>query len=102
MHKKSFNVDVDDELSDLFSKQCEERGYTKYRAVEGSLRAWVVLSPDLQVLLMNSQITDVAQLIKDKLLDAELLEKMESLSPGERHQLFSLAKQGAKIISRKK
>jgi len=49
MHKKSFNVDVDEELSDGFSAQVDKRGYTKYRAIEGALRAFMSLPPEEQV-----------------------------------------------------
>jgi len=49
MHNKSFNVDVNENLSDEFSNQISERGYTKYRAIEGALRAFMALSPAEQV-----------------------------------------------------
>jgi len=53
MHNKSFNVDVNENLSDEFSNQISERGYTKYRAIEGALRAFMALSPAEQVQWMS-------------------------------------------------
>jgi hypothetical protein len=102
MHKKPFTVDCDEQLSELFSKQVEERGFTKYRAVEGALRAFIALPKELQVELMNNQISDVSQLIKEKLLDADLLEKMRKLTPEQRNQVVFLAKKAAKIVSPKR
>ena len=102
MHKKSFNVDIDDKLSDRFSAQVEERGYTKYRAIEGALRAFIAMPAELQVQLMGNQISDVLQLMKEKLLDADLIQRLEKLTPDQRDQLVLLAKKGAKIASQKK
>jgi len=56
MHKKSFNVDVDEKLSDEFSAQVEQRGYTKYRAIEGALRGFMVLSAENQVRLISGNL----------------------------------------------
>jgi len=53
MHKKSFSVDVDDGVSDAFSSQVADRGYTKYRAVEGALRAFIAMPPEAQVAFMS-------------------------------------------------
>jgi hypothetical protein len=54
MHKKSFNIDVNENLSDEFSAQVTKRGYTKYRAIEGALRAFMALSPAEQVKWMSA------------------------------------------------
>ncbi|KKN73481.1 hypothetical protein LCGC14_0400560 [marine sediment metagenome] len=102
MHKKPFTVDVDEQLSDAFSAQADERGYTKYRAIEGALRAFIALPAGLQVDLMGNQISDVLTIIKTKLLDADLIDRLESLTPSQRTKLVALAKESAKIISRKK
>ena len=47
-NRKAFTVETDIELSEKFSSQVLERGYTKYRAIEGALRLWITLSPTEQ------------------------------------------------------
>lgn len=101
MHKKPFTVDVDDDVSEAFSDQIEVRGYIKYRAIEGALRAFMALPPELQVQLMNNNVSDVSHLIKEKLLDADLVSRLGKLTSEQRNQLVALAKEGAKVLSRK-
>ncbi len=55
MHKNAFTVDVNEELSNSFSSQVEERAYTKYRAIEGALRLFMALDPGRQVALMSPE-----------------------------------------------
>jgi hypothetical protein len=43
--KKAFTVNIDENISKQFSLWVIERGYTKYRAIEGALRAFMSLSP---------------------------------------------------------
>lgn len=53
--RKAFTVEADEELSKKFSEQVIERGYTKYRAIEGSLRLWLTLTPHEQVELIEDK-----------------------------------------------
>lgn len=48
MKRKAFTVEADEELSSRFSDQVIERGYTKYRAIEGAVRLWLTLTPTEQ------------------------------------------------------
>lgn len=102
MHKKPFTVDINEKVSDAFSAQVEQRGFTKYRAIEGALRAFMVLPADLQVELIGNEIPDVLCLIREKLLDADLISRLGKLAPEQRSQLVALAKEGAKILSQGK
>ena len=45
MHKKTFTVDVDDEVSEAFSAQVEKRGYTKYRSFAAALKPLTPMPP---------------------------------------------------------
>jgi len=42
-NRKAFTVDTNISLSELFTKQALERGFTKYRAIEGAIRCWLAL-----------------------------------------------------------
>ena len=102
MHKKSFNVDVSDAVSDEFSAQVDERGYTKYRAVEGALRVFMALPADIQVKLMSNGIEDIVNLLTEALLDAEIMRFLGSLPPQQRQTLLQDVKQARVKVSRKK
>lgn len=54
--QKNFNVNIDAQLSDGFSAQVEQRGYTKYRAIEGALRGFMALSAEDQVRLISGNL----------------------------------------------
>lgn len=54
--QKNFNVNIDETLSDAFSAQVEQRGYTKYRAIEGALRGFMALSAENQVRLISGNL----------------------------------------------
>ena len=104
MHKKSFSVDVDEELSDAFTGQVDVRGYTKYRAIEGALRVFMALPPELQVELMGNfkDLTKVSELISNFYRDSDVKEFLNSLKPEDRNKVLSIAKQAYKSTSRKK
>jgi len=72
--QKNFNVYVDEQVATAFSEQVDDRGYTKYRAVEGALRAFMGLSPEVQVDLMSNADSKVTQLLEKSyhLSDAEI------------------------------
>lgn len=99
MHRKAFNVDIDDTLSDDFARQTLSRGYTKYRAIEGALRAFLALPPDIQVALMETESSDIVQLLKEKLLDSDLEERLVGLSLVQKQKIAGFAKEVAKIVS---
>ena len=101
MHKKSFNVDVDDVLSEAFSAHVDKSGYTKYRAVEGALRAFMAIPPEAQVALMSNSDNPKDILIKT-FDDISLEEGLKELTPTQRVQILALAKEAAKTLSRKK
>lgn len=63
LNKKSFSVDINEKLSEAFSSQVAERGYTKYRAIEGALRAFMSLPAEEQVRLMTLNL-NVSQIEK--------------------------------------
>jgi len=52
--QKNFNVYVDEIVADDFSDYIDKSGYTKYRAVEAALRAFMSIPPEAQVALMSN------------------------------------------------
>ena len=99
--KVAFNQDVDEAIAVKFASQVEERGQTKYRAVEGAIRAWLALPKVVQVDLMSNNV-NAQKLLMDTFQDMAITEYLEKLSPAQRNQALALAKEGATKISRKK
>jgi len=100
--QKNFNVNVNVEVADEFSEQTEQRGYTKYRAVEGALRAFIAMPAELQVRLISAGSQDeVYQLLIENLLKAEISKHLEKLGPT-RAKFLALLKQAKDSSSQKK
>jgi len=101
MHKKTFTVDVDDDVSEAFSAQVDERGYTKYRALEGAIRAFMAIPPEAQVALMSNS-SNPKDILVSAFSDIGLEEGLKKLTPVQRSHILALAKEVAKTLSRKK
>ena len=96
--QKNFSVNVNEALSDEFSAQVDDRGYTKYRAIEGALRAFMVLSPDEQVKLMSASNSKSSETTpKNSLHKAlEMIKEMtevEKQQPGTVYRVLSVDEQ---------
>lgn len=101
MNKKAFNVDVDKEVSEKFSEQVIDRGYTKYRAVEAALRAFCVLPEEAQVKLMSNK-KDPELILIDTYREKALEYDLSKISPVKRARILSLVKEVSKSVSPKK
>jgi hypothetical protein len=64
--EKNISAFINSEVSEKFKKQCEARGFTKYRAVEGALRLWLTLTPTEQVGLIEGKVKPVSDDDLDK------------------------------------
>lgn len=62
--QKNFNVNINENLAEKFADQIEKRGYTKYRAIEGALVAFMKLPIEEQVKLISTSYE--AELIEEK------------------------------------
>lgn len=102
MHKKSFTVDVDSQVSEGFSNQVDKCGYTKYRAVETALRIWTSLPPEIQVSLMVESPEGLYQLLVERLLDVEVLKILSKMKPQERLHILHSVRSTKPKVSRKK
>lgn len=100
--QKNFNVNVSEELSDAFSSQVDERGYTKYRAVEGALRAFMVLPPEIQIKLIANNQNDVYTMLVRGLVDSEIAKRLEELGPAKEKFLALLTQVIGKKPRKKK
>ena len=100
MGKIPFNQDIDEKTGQEFSAQTEERGYTKYRAVEGALRAFMALPSEVQVQLMSSNETDAYAILIHGLLDAELAKELQQMGP-KKKEFLALVRQAIAKVSRK-
>lgn len=95
MHKKTFNVDIDDQLSEQFSNQIEERGFTKYRAIEAAIRAFLVLPSEVQVALMSNA-ADAYSILLRGLVEVEIQKHLDDLGPAKEKFLALLRQAKAK------
>ncbi len=100
MHKKTFSVDIDDELSELFSNQVLERGFTKYRALEGALRAFTVLPAEKQAALMVDG-ANTEQVLIDYFRDLALDRDLENLTPQQKKRMQQFVKTFSEQFCRK-
>ena len=91
----------DEKIFDEFSKIVDKRGYTKYRAVEAALRAFIALPEEAQVKLMSNEMEPEIVLI-DTFREKALEYDLSKLSPAQRVKVIALVKEAAKSISRKK
>lgn len=98
----NFNVNVDEKIAEMFSTICDERGYTKYRAIEGALRAFISLPDELQVSLMKSTNQDAYKLLVQGLRDIELIKGLQDLTPEQRLILIESSKEVSKRLFPKK
>lgn len=100
---KSFTVDVPVEVSEAFSDHADEQGYTKWKAVMGALKAYMVLPPEVQVFVNNPNTTikQVREMIFQCYGDKVLLELLADLTPGQQVFLIETAKETAAQLSRK-
>jgi len=99
--QKNFSVNIDEKLCDEFSEHVDNNGYTKYRAIEGALRAFMVMPSDAQVALMSNS-DDPKDILTSTFGAISLEEGLKELNPAQRTQILVLAKEAAKTLSHKK
>ena len=100
--RKSFGGEVSEKLADAFIEYCDQRGLTKYRAIEGALRAFMALPPEVQVELMSNNDKNALEILTTAFRDADAEDFLRSLKPADRTKVISLAKQAQKIASQKR
>ena len=79
--EKNISAFIDPKVSEAFKDQCEARGITKRKAVEGALRAWITMTPTEQNLWIENKTKPVF-----------------SADPQE-NEIYSLIDQGARIFA---
>ena len=100
MAKVPFNQDIDEELKTKFDELVTKRGYTKYRAVEASIRAFLVMPGDAQAQLMSND-CDSYEVIVNALLSAEIQKHLAEVGPTAT-RFLALLKQAKERDARKK
>jgi hypothetical protein len=89
-------------VADKFLRHCEERRYLKFGAIEGSLRVFMALPPEIQVCVMSANgCNDIYQCLVKGLLDVELRKELEKLGP-RKEEFVRIAKEIHKKFPRKK
>jgi hypothetical protein len=98
---KNVNVIIDEKLYDCFSEQISERGFTKYKAVEASLKAFMTLTPELQSQLISNPPDKAKEILIRGLVDAEIEEHLAELQIP-KDKFLALLKQAVRPKSPKK
>jgi len=91
---KNFNVNIDESLAEEFSIHIDARGFTKYRAVEGALRAFMALPAEVQTRLIANQNTDIYSILVRGLVDSEIQKHLDKLGPA-KEKFLALLTQAA-------
>lgn len=100
--KKSFGAEISKEVAESFADYCDQRGWTKYRCLEASLRIFLSLPIELQAKLMSDNHEDVRSILVEGLLLAETADFLRLLAPEQRKELLVEAKRAKRKVSRKK
>jgi len=90
--QKNLNANVSSKVLDVFETQREKRGWNKYRAVEGALRVWTGLPPEIQIKIMESSPEKMYDVLVDGLLTAEIEKHLDKLGPTKK-KFLALLKQ---------
>lgn len=99
--KRSFTVDIVEDLSDEFEDFRVKAGFTKWQAITGALKAYMALPADVQVALNSPDMTVNAagKLITDKICDLERIRLLGKLDPDQVAYLQELTKEVTEHLS---
>ena len=100
--EKNVSAYVDPKVVEAFSNQTDKKGYIKRKALEGAIKAFIVLPDEIQVALMKSTNCDVYQLLVHGLRDIELTKALQALTPEQRMVLIESSKSVTKLLFPKK
>ena len=98
---KNFNVNLGEKLADEFSAQISERGFTKYKAVEGALKAFMVLPPEIQSQLISNPLNKTKEILIRGLVEKEIQQHLDELQIP-KDKFLALLKQAVQPKSQKK
>ena len=99
--KKIFSAELSEDILDCFTDHVAERGYVKYRGIEGAMRAFMALPPKIQAELMKESLPQdkVFNLLVTELLNEQTLKFLGQLSPQDRLSVLDEAKIASKKAS---
>ena len=102
--KKILSAELSEEILDHFTDHTIERGYVKYRGIEGAMKAFMAFPPKIQAELMRESLPQekVANLLVIELLNEQTINFLAQLSPQDRLSVLNQAKKASKKASRKK
>jgi hypothetical protein len=86
--RKSFTIELAEELYEQFGDFVEQRGWKKTIAVHGALRAFMQLPLEIQVMLMSNSVPDTHNLLEEHYRDRDIREFLGSLSSPEDREAF--------------
>ncbi len=101
---KSFTVDVPVEVSEAFSDHADAQGYTKWKAIMGALKVYMVLPAEAQVCANNANTTvsDVRVAMEKAYEDGFRLRFLAALTPEEQSLLIERVKHIAECLALEK
>ena len=100
--KKMFSAEISEGVADEFLRHCEQRRYLKFGAIEGALKGFMVLPPELQVAIMSAdEDADIYAILMEGLVDAEIARELDQLGPAA-DEFLRLLKQAKRTTSGKR
>lgn len=103
--KKPFTVTIPEGPATAFGDHIERRGYLKWTAILGALRAYMALPPELQVWLNDPTATMTDPEVAEKMCDYFAARRREDLLarlPADQQQmLVELARETAERLEKK-
>ncbi len=93
--------DIDSKLYDEFSKLAEENGWTKYRVLEGAIRAFLILPFSAQAALMLNN-TNAREIITQALLKDDYDKVLGQFSPVQLRQILAIMQESKEKTSPRK
>ena len=99
--KRSFTVDILEDLSDEFEEFRVKSGFTKWQAITGAIKAYMALPAEVQVALNAPDMTveSAVMLITDKICDLERIRLLGKLDPDQIAYLQELTKEVTERLS---
>jgi len=101
IHRKPFNVDIDEGIAESFQKFIDSTGLSKYRVLQAAIRAYLALPPDLQLRLTNPDTDDIYAILVRSIIERETQKHLEELGPAKEEFLLLLKQAKAKVVRKK-
>jgi len=91
---KAVFANIDKNLAESFDKYIEDRGYTKYRALQTAIKIYMCLPNDVLSACMESNAKDFYRVLLSAIQSRELTRRIQTMTPDQQALMFDLVKEG--------